>query len=371
MDFNFTEEQEAVREAAAGVFAGQVDPDRVTEVEATDDRVDRALWQALARADLLGTAEMGLTEVCLLLEEQGKVVAPVPLWATLALGALPLARFGPEKLKAEWLPEVAAGRAMLTGALTTAARAIDGMPVIEATVDRDGWRLDGTEPTVPQAHIADRILVPARTADGAVMVALVDPSAADVELERVVTTNREIHPHLHLSGTRIGAEAVVAGTEHGRHLLHLMLQSGTTGLCALAVGVAESALRQTAEYLNQREQFGKPLSTFQGAMLRAGDAYIDIEAMRVTLWQAAWRIDTGRDARWAVPAAKWQASERGQRVVHSTQHLHGGIGADVTYPIHRYFLWGKQIELMLGSGSAQLARLGSLIAYQAKQNAAQ
>jgi acyl-CoA dehydrogenase len=135
-----------------------------------------------------------------------------------------------------------------------------------------------------------------------------------------------------------------------------------TGLCALAVGVGESALATTAAYLNERQQFGRPLSAFQGAMLRAADAAIDIEAMRVTLWQAAWRIDTGRDAAQAVAIAKWQASERGQRVVHATQHLHGGVGADVSYPIHRYFLWGKQIELELGGPSRQLARLGRLLA---------
>ena len=94
-------------------------------------------------------------------------------------------------------------------------------------------------------------------------------------------------------------------------------------------------------------------------MLRAADAAIDIEAMRVTWQNAAWRFDTGRDAADAARVAKWQASERGQRTVHATQHLHGGMGADITYPIHRYFLWGKQIELLLGGPSAQLARLGA------------
>ncbi len=128
------------------------------------------------------------------------------------------------------------------------------------------------------------------------------------------------------------------------------------------MGVAESALRQTAAYLNERHQFDRPLSSFQATMLRAADAAIDIEAMRVTLWQAAWRIDTGRPAAEAVAVAKWQASERGQRVVHATQHLHGGMGADVTYPIHRHFLWGKQLELVLGGPGRQLADLGSLVA---------
>jgi alkylation response protein AidB-like acyl-CoA dehydrogenase len=115
---------------------------------------------------------------------------------------------------------------------------------------------------------------------------------------------------------------------------------------------------QTADYLNTREQFGRPLSTFQGTMLRAADAAIDTESIRVTMWQAAWRLDHGLDADLAVGVASWFASEAGQRAVHATQHLHGGVGADVEYPIHRYFLWGKQIELMLGPPSAQLARLG-------------
>jgi acyl-CoA dehydrogenase len=140
-------------------------------------------------------------------------------------------------------------------------------------------------------------------------------------------------------------------------------------LCALQVGVCEAALTQTATYLNGRHQFGRPLSTFQGTMLRAADAAIDIEAMRVTWQNAAWRFDTGRDAADAARDAKWQASERGQRTVHATQHLHGGMGADITFPIHRYFLWGKQIELQLGGPSAQLARLGAAIAEQALEEA--
>jgi alkylation response protein AidB-like acyl-CoA dehydrogenase len=100
-------------------------------------------------------------------------------------------------------------------------------------------------------------------------------------------------------------------------------------------------------------------------MLRAADAAIDIEAMRVTLLNAAWLFDTGRDATDAAAVAKWQASERGQRTVFSTQHLHGGMGADITYPIHRYFLWGKQIELMLGGPSQQLSHIGARIAADA------
>jgi alkylation response protein AidB-like acyl-CoA dehydrogenase len=167
----------------------------------------------------------------------------------------------------------------------------------------------------------------------------------------------------------VEAVDILAAPHAGRAVLDDLLVAATIGLCALQVGVCESALTQTAAYLNTRRQFGRPLSTFQGTMLRAADAAIDIEAMRVTWQYAAWLYDTGRDAAASARVAKWQASERGQRAVHATQHLHGGMGADITYPIHRYFLWGKQIELLLGGPSAQLSKLGAAIAERALSSA--
>jgi alkylation response protein AidB-like acyl-CoA dehydrogenase len=373
MDFAFTDEQHAVSEAAMGLLGGLVDAERILAVEQTHDVVDRELWAALSAADLLGLAVpeahggagYGLTELCLLLQAQGNVVAPVPMWATLVLGALPLAQFGSPELQARWLPGVVAGDVMLTAALNGVAMGVHGVPPVTATAVGDGWVLNGTELAVPQAHLAQRIVVPAHTADEEIVLLLVDPQAPGVSLERTVTTNREIHPHLHLTDVAVPAGEVLVDPTSARAALETLVMAATAGLCALQVGVCESALRQTALYLNQRNQFGRPLSSFQGTMLRAADAAIDIEAMRVTLWNATWLFDTGRDATDAVQVAKWQASERGQRTVHATQHLHGGMGADITYPIHRYFLWGKQLELLLGGPSLQLARIGAGIAARA------
>ena len=377
MDFAFTEEQLAVSEAAAGVFAGMAGPDRVAEVERSDDRVDGVLWEELARSHLLGLAVpeeqggsgLGLTELCLVLEQQGRHVAPVPLWATAVLGALPVARFGSDAQRGRLLPGVVDGGLRLSAALAEVASSATRRPVVTAVSDgSDGWRLSGTCSAVPQGHVAARILVPAAV-DGATMVVLVDPAAAGASLERAVTTDRQVHPHLHLDGVRVAGDDVLAGPEQGATVVEWMIERATTGLCALQLGVAEEAVRRAAAYCNQRHQFGRPLSSFQGAMLRAADAYIDTEAIRVTTWQAAWRLDTGRPAAEAVAVAKWWTSEGGQRVVHATQHLHGGLGADVEYPIHRYFLWGKQIELMLEGPSAQLARLGELVAEEARVGA--
>jgi alkylation response protein AidB-like acyl-CoA dehydrogenase len=373
MDFKLTDEQSAVSEAAGGLFSGLADVEKIAAVETSTDRIDRDLWKALADADLLGLAipesdggaGYGLMELCLLLEAQGNAVAPVPLWSTLVLGALPLARFGSEAQRAAWLPGVVAGDVILTAALSGSANSSTSMPSVRADASGDGFVLDGTELAVPQAHLADRIVLPARTDDGRVLLVLLHPAAPGVTLERATTTNREIHPHLHLAGVTVGQDDILVGPDGGRAALDLLLVAATTALCALQVGVCEAALTRTAAYLNGRQQFGRPLSTFQGTMLRAADAAIDIEAMRVTWQNAAWRFDTGRDATDAARVAKWQASERGQRTVHATQHLHGGMGADISYPIHRYFLWGKQIELLLGGPSAQLAKLGADLAAQA------
>jgi len=160
----------------------------------------------------------------------------------------------------------------------------------------------------------------------------------------------------------VNGAQILAGEATGAAVLEAMLDAAITGLCIIATGCGEAAIAQTAAYLNTREQFGRTLSTFQGTMLRLADAAIDEEVIRVTAWNAAWLIDQGADAAEAVRVAKWHTSDRGQRIVHATQHLHGGMGADISYPIHRYFLWNKQIELQLGSPSLQIAALGELLA---------
>jgi alkylation response protein AidB-like acyl-CoA dehydrogenase len=160
----------------------------------------------------------------------------------------------------------------------------------------------------------------------------------------------------------VGADAVLSDPRAGAEIVRYTLERAAAGLCAMQLGVCAEALRRTADYITGRKQFGRAIATFQGAQLRAADAFIDLEAMRATLWQAAWRLGEGRPAAREIAAATWWACRGGHRVVHTAQHLHGGIGADVEYPIHRYMLWAKQIEVTLGGSSRTLARLGRLVA---------
>jgi alkylation response protein AidB-like acyl-CoA dehydrogenase len=363
MDFAFTPEQDALRELARRILTDHVTHERLKAVEAGPDGFDRAAWEALARARLLGTAipeahggsGLGFLEICLLLEEIGRTVAPVPAWPTLVLGALPVARFGSRAQQAALLPGLTTGEVVLSAALVEPDTDDPLQPVTAARRDGSRWRLDGTKTCVPAAHLAARLVVPART-DGTARLFLVDPHGAGVTLERQTATNRAPLGHVTLAG----AEGEELGADTAA--LPWLVERAIVGLCAMQVGITDRALRMTAEYTIGREQFGRSIASFQAVHQRAADAYVDREAIRLTTWQAAWRLATDRPAATEVAIAKFFASEAAHRVVYAAQHLHGGIGVDVDYPVHRYYLWSKQCELTLGSGTRQLVRLGGELA---------
>jgi alkylation response protein AidB-like acyl-CoA dehydrogenase len=123
--------------------------------------------------------------------------------------------------------------------------------------------------------------------------------------------------------------------------------------------VTERALRLAASYTTEREQFGRPIGSFQAVQQRMADAFIDVQAIRWTMWQAAWLLEQGGPPGRQAAIAKFWAAEAGSRVAATAQQVHGGIGIDITYPLFRYFLWAKHNELALGSSPAQLARLGA------------
>ena len=372
MDFSFDEVQEDVRSLARSILGDQVTLERLKELEAGTERLDRRLWAELAKANLLGLAlpedvggmGYGIMELCILLEEAGRRVAPIPLLATIAMAALPIAEFGTAEQRQRYLPPVIDGSSLLTAALQEPGGRDPLAPSTTARPADGGWVLDGEKVAVPWAMVADRVLVPASLPDGSTAVFVVDPSAAGVRLERAEATHREPQGALVLDGVVV-PEADVLGEPSTRGVqLTWIYERALAGISATAVGVMEEAIRITAEYLSEREQFGKPLAAFQGATLRAADAYSDTEATGVGAWSAIWRLADGRPASDELAIAKFWVADGGQRVVHACQHLHGGMGVDVDYPIHRYFLWAKELELTLGGATPQLLRLGATMAAQ-------
>jgi alkylation response protein AidB-like acyl-CoA dehydrogenase len=370
MDFSFSEDQEALRQLARKIFDDHCTHERLKAVEGSPEWFDRGVWSELARASLLGVAlpedvgggGLGFVELCILLEEVGRAVVPIPAWATLVLGALAIDRFGSPAQRTRLLPGVATGDTILTAALIDSGW--DEPGVGAATARRDGgvWRVEGLKALVPAAHLAARVLVPARSRDGAASVFLVDPAGTGVRLERQVTTSGEPQFEMTLEGATVGADDVLGEPGAGQAIVDWLLPRAITGLCAMATGVSDRAVRMTAEYTTSRKQFGKPLATFQAVAQRAADAFIWVEGMRWTMWQAAWRLAENQPAAEDVAVAKYWAGEGGHFATYAAQHLHGGIGLDSDYPLHRYFLWSKQIELSLGSSVQQLAHLGTTMA---------
>jgi hypothetical protein len=370
MDFGFSQDQEALRELARTILSEQVTHDGLKALEAKQEWFHEAAWRELAKAKLLGVAlpeefggsGLGMVELAILLEEVGRAVAPLPVLPSLVLGALPVVEFGTAEQKRRLLPGVVSGETILTAALVELGADDPARPGTTATRDGAGWRLDGVKTCVPGGDQVTRILVPARTGEGTVGLFLVEPTARGVKLERQILTNREPHARLTLTGVPVADADVLGDPKAGAPLVRWLWERAVLAYCVLQVGVCDRALQMTGEYTTQREQFDKPIASFQAVHQRAADAYIDLAAMRLTAWEAVWRVAEGHPVDDSVTIAKFWAAEGGQHVAVAAQHLHGGIGVDVDYPLHRYFMWAKHIEIMLGPASEQLARLGAAIA---------
>lgn len=364
MDFSFTDDQQTLAEVARGLFERHATPDRLTEIEAGDVRYDAALWKDLAGADLLGISlpesvggsGAGFLELGLLLAEVGWSVAPVPLYATLLLGADPVTRYGSAEQQERYLSDVVTGDRLLTAALTEPGRSDPTAPVTTARRDGSGWRIDGLKDLVPAAQIAGTAVVSARTDDGPGLF-LIDLDAAGVSVRPASVTGGEPHADIEFDGATAPDRIEGDGTLDGRAMLTAVHERALVGLCAVQLGVAERALRIAATYTSGREQFGRPIGSFQAVQQRMADAFIDVEAIRWTTWHAAWLLSEGRSANRAAHIAKFWAAEAGQRVVATAQQVHGGIGIDVTYPLFRYFLAAKHNEVAFGAASAHLAAL--------------
>jgi alkylation response protein AidB-like acyl-CoA dehydrogenase len=334
MDFTPTEEQDAVRGLASSLFATATHPGLGV------DGFDTALWSKLLEGGLLGLSvavDLGggglpLAVAAVVAQECGKAAGRVPVVPVLsALSVLE---------DPNLIGSVLSGAAIVVPALSA-----DGWT---AGVLESGGALKGTQLAVAWAAEATHVVV---AAGGALY--LVDLSDAGVTREAEVVSSLEPHASLTFDG--------VVGTPLGASV-EQALTTQTLLLCSYGVGVAETSLQLAAKHVTTREQFGKPLATFQTITYQIADCWIDVEAMRLTAQQAIWRLDSGLPAAEQTAIAAFWGADALQRVVSKAVHLHGGLGVDVSYELHKWFLVGKVVELSLGGAQRQLEQLGELIA---------
>ena len=366
MDFSYSDEQNELRELARKILGDLATNERLKDVEKQEPVFDAELWRELGRANLLGLAipeahgglGFGYFELCMLLQEIGRAVAPVPVYASALLGALPLSRFGSDAQQAEWLPRLASGDAIFSAALEEPGS--DDVLQTATAVD-DAGRLHGEKTLVPALMLAERVVVPARDGER-VGLYLVDPRAEGAKVEVQHASDRQPYGHLSLEGAAAEPLATGAG---GPAAARWLADRATVGLCAIQLGVGERSLEMTAEYARERVQFDRPIGSFQAVHQRAGDAFIQMESVRLTFLEAALLLAQEvpqEEVANAVAVAKYWAAEGGQWNAYACQHLHGGIGIDVDYPLHRYFTWSMHLEHSLGCASRHLQSLGARIA---------
>lgn len=382
MDFDYTEEQQAAGDLADRIFSERSTHEHLKQVEAEADErgpFDASLWSALAEAGLLGIAlpedvggaGLDFVAACRVVQAAGRTAAAVPVVECLVAAAGTIDRFGTDEQRQRWLPKVASGECVLTAALAEMVGdlVVSGTaePATVAAREASGsWRLDGTKACVAWGLTAQMVLVPATLdapGSGRTGVFVVDQAAAGVTVARQGTTTGRPEAVIRLDGVIVDADRLLGGEEaDGAAVVTSLVEHTTAALCVLQAGGCEAALKLTAEYTKTREQFDKPIATFQAVGQRAADAYVDTEAIRLTAWQAAWRLSVGLPSAAEVATAKFWADEGGQRVVHAAAHLHGGVGVDRDYPLHRLFLQARVTEHTLGDTGESLRRLGTLLA---------
>ena len=357
MDFTSTPEQDDARELAAAVFAKHCTPARLREIDLrTDGRYDATLWSALGEAGLLGLAlpesaggsGLSLLEACSVLVEGGRTVAPIPLVAH-TVASLTLAHAdGRHPL----LAAAAEGSALLSVAVAEELDALALSPATTSHRNGDHWLLDGVKTLVPAATRASALLVLASDGDETT-VFLVRTEDASVEPQRL--SDGAITGLL----TCRSAKAARLG---GADLADFLVQHLKVATAAWQLGQLEGALALTAAYAKTREQFGRPIGTFQAVSQRLADGYIDNLGARLTLWQAAWRLAEGLPAAREADIAQLWAADAGHAVAHTTVHVHGGVGIDLDGEAHRYFTALKDTELSLGGAGRSARAVGAELA---------
>lgn len=369
MDFDLTSDQQELAALTRRILEDKVTGARLEEVEASAERIDRDLWRSLGDAGLIGIAlpeadgggGLGLLEQCLVLEEVGRRVAPVPVLASAVLGAAPLARYGTDGQRHRWLADLASGQAIGTAALAEPSSWWGSAPRATASPSGSGYRLTGEKTAVPALPLADVVLVPAQL-EGTPAVFVVPTDTDGVTVAAQATTGASPTGHLSLDEVQVPGDALLGSAADGPAVLRWMGDRALLGVCAQQLGVLEEALTATAAYTTSRVQFERPVATFQAVGHRLADGYIDVEGARLTLWQAVWCLDEGLDASTEIAVAKYWAAEAGHRVAHAAVHLHGGMGVARSHTLHRYFLAAKQLEFLLGGATEHLLAIGTALA---------
>ncbi len=334
MDFNLTATQQAVADVVTSVLDRDLSWDALVSGGVT----------ALPVPERLGGDGVGLPEVATVLTEIGRHGAIMPALATLGFGVVPLLDLASDEQQDRFLAGVAKG-GVLTAALNEPGTALPDRP---STTFANG-RLSGTKVGVGYAGQADWMIV---TADSAVVV--VSPKADGVQIVGTPTSNDADEFTVTFADVAVADSDVLAGAT-----AHRVNQLALAAVGAYADGLVAGALRLTADYVANRKQFGKPLSTFQTVAAQLSEVYIASRTIDLVAKSVVWRLSEGRDADDDLDVLGYWVTSQAPPMMQICHHLHGGMGMDITYPMHRYYATIKDLTRLLGGPSHRLELVGA------------
>ena len=376
MNFGFNDEQELLRSTARKFFENECGSDTVRRLMETPEGISPDLWTKLAEQGWLGLVYpeaydgmgLGLVDLVVLMEEMGRAVVPGPYFSAVLLGGLAILEAGGEAQKKEWLPKIAAGDRRVALAWMEPSAQLGPAGVTLTAVEKGGrYLLSGTKLFVHDAHIADALVVAARTRPGAgadgVSLFLLPKGTRGLEVTLLPTMDQTRKLcEVSLSDVSVGADALLGAAGAGWAPLSRVLDRATVALCAEMCGGAQKVLDMTVEYAKIRQAFGRPIGSYQGVKHRAADMLVDVENSKSITYYAAWALDEGAaEAPLAVSMAKAYVSDAYRRVAAAGIQLHGGIGFTWEHDLHLYFKRAKGSEFTFGDATHHRERVAQLV----------
>jgi alkylation response protein AidB-like acyl-CoA dehydrogenase len=377
MDIGFSEEQELLRETARKFLEVECPAKFVRERMATAEAVTGEFWRKLAEQGWLGIlypeeyggSGLGMVDMTVLMEEMGRAVMPGPFFATVLLGGAAILTAGSPAQRQEWLPRIAAGKVKAALAWTEPNLRWDARGVTMAAREAGGgFRLNGTKLFVPDAHLADVLIVAARTRDGAtiedgISLFLVPKEASGLSITVLPTIDETRKScEVRFADVAVGQETLLGERHQGWRPLAQVAERATVALCAEMCGGAQRVLDMTADYAKIRVAFGRPIGSYQGVKHRAADMLVDVENAKSLTYYAAWALDEKpQEAPLAVAMAKAYASDAARKVSAAGIQLHGGIGMTWEHDLQLYLKRAKANEVAFGDAAWHRERVARLM----------
>ncbi|MFO8010610.1 MAG: acyl-CoA dehydrogenase family protein [Dehalococcoidia bacterium] len=360
MDFQFSEEQEMLRNFARSFMEDNITSEHVREMETDEKGYSEDYWKQMAELGWMGLVfpeeyggqGMGFFELAILFEEMGRACCPGPFFSTVLCG-MAILDHGTEEQKKQFLPKIADGSLIMAPALTEPAGTYttDGI-ALKATAQGGDYVLNGTKLFVPDATTADYFVVAGRTSDGTgdegITLFVVDAGNQGIVITPLVTIASDKQAEVTFKDVNVSGDSVLGEAGRGWEAVMKIIQRGAIGRCAEIVGGAQKVLEMTIEYSKERVQFGKPIGSFQAVQHHAANMSTDVDGCRFITYEAAWLMGEGEPCGKEISMAKAWCSEAYQRILTTAHQVHGAIGFTMDHDLQLYFRRGKAAELAFG-----------------------